>query len=88
MVYIKYFYEPWTTGTNYFFLYDSKETFTNRFGGSNGIRQGGISSPIFWNLYLDRLFTRIRKLGLGCHVAGTFLGIFIYADDIFLFVPK
>jgi hypothetical protein len=26
-------------------------------------------------------------LGLGCHVAGIFLGIFIYADDIFLLCP-
>ena len=63
-------------------------SFSDRFGVSNGIRQGGISSPIFWNLYLDSLITRIRKLGLGCHVAGTLLGIFIYADDIFLLCPS
>jgi len=67
--------------------------YSDRFSVSNGIRQGGISSPIFWNLYLDRLITRIRKtrirkLGFGCHVAGMFLGIFIYADDIFLLCPS
>ena len=62
--------------------------YSERFSVSNGIRQGGISSPIFWNLYLDRLIKRIRRLGFGCHVEGVFLGIFVYADDIFLLCPS
>ena len=63
-------------------------SYSERFGVSNGIRQGGILSPIFWNLYLDRLIQKMRKLDLGCHILGKFLGIFIYADDIFLLCPS
>ena len=66
----------------------SNQYYSERFSVSNGIRQGGISSPIFWNIYLDRLIKKIRRLGMGCHVAGKFIGIFIYADDIFLLSPS
>jgi hypothetical protein len=37
---------------------------------------------------MDRLIKKIRRLGLGCHVLGKFLGIFVYADDIFLLCPS
>ena len=58
--------------------------FSERFSVTNGVRQGSVSSCILFCVYLDILIKRIRNSGIGCHVAGKFMGIFVYADDIFL----
>ena len=49
-----------------------------------GVRQGAISSPILWNLYCNILILNMRRIGIGCNIAGQYCGIFIYADDIIL----
>ena len=36
---------------------------------------------------MDELLLELRKLGLGCHIAGMFLGAAIYADDVILLAP-
>ena len=54
------------------------------FSVSNGVRQGGVSSGIFFVVYIDKLLTLLRKSGLGCTLHNVFLGATIYADDIFL----
>ena len=53
------------------------------------MRQGSVSSGIFFNCYCNRLFKRLRDLGTGCTVGqmggpGEFCGVFVYCDDIFL----
>ena len=63
--------------------------FSSRFPVSNGVRQGSVSSGIFFNCYCNRLIKRLRELGLGCTVGqrggpGEFCGVFVYCDDIFL----
>ena len=50
----------------------------------NGVRQGGVSSGIFFALYIDGLLSLLRKSGLGCRINGIFFGAVIFADDIFL----
>ena len=50
----------------------------------NGVRQGGVSSGIFFVVYIDELLTILRNSGLGCRIFGVFYGALIYADDIFL----
>ena len=55
---------------------------------SNGTRQGSVASPAFWNIYLDPLFTALREMGVGCHVAGVFMGVVGYADDLILLAPS
>ena len=50
----------------------------------SGVRQGGILSPIFFNVYINCMLTSLRKLGNGCHVDGMFLGCIMYADDLLL----
>ena len=60
-------------------------TFSELFSVSNGVKQGGVLSPILFSLYLDKLLVELRELGIGCHMNGLFTGItgaFIYADDI------
>ena len=47
-----------------------------------------MASPAFWNIYVDPLFTVLRELGVGCHVAGVYVGVVGYADDIILLAPS
>ena len=53
----------------------------------NGVRQGAILSPSLFCVYLDTLFGQLRDTGIGCHLAGTYLVAFGYADDVTLLAP-
>ena len=55
---------------------------------SNGVKQGGVISPLLFSLYVDELFLLLKKSGLGCHVGSTYAGAFGYADDIALIAPS
>ena len=57
-----------------------------KFNVSNGVRQGGILSPKFFNIYIKNLLDNFTALNLGCHFAGIFMGAFAYAYDIVLLV--
>ena len=41
-------------------------TLSPKFNVSNGVRQGGILSPLFFNLYMDRLSVTLSKTKVGC----------------------
>ena len=67
--------------------------FSTRFSVTAGVRQGSVSSGIFFNVYCNRLIQRIRRIGTGCRIGGgendgggggEFFGICLYCDDIFL----
>jgi hypothetical protein len=55
---------------------------------SNGIRQGGIISPVLFCIYMDQLLKRLEDAGLGCHMGKHFYGALSYADDLTLAVPS
>ena len=55
---------------------------------SNGVKQGGIISPLLFSCYIDNLFTQLQHSGLGCHVSSSYAGAFGYADDIALLAPS
>ena len=57
---------------------------SDSFTVKNGVRQGGVSSGIFFAVYIDDLLALLRKSKLGCHIKGIFYGALIYADDILL----
>ena len=63
------------------------KTKSDNFPITNGTRQGSILSPFFWAIYCDDLIKELRKLGVGAHVAGLFMGIACYADDVVLIAP-
>ena len=53
----------------------------------NGTRQGSIASPVLWSVYCDLLIKELRELGVGAHVAGVYMGVAAYADDLVLVAP-
>ena len=55
-----------------------------RFPISNGCRQGTISSPLFFNCYMNDLIIKLRKSRIGRTIGGRYFGIMVYCDDIFL----
>ena len=63
-------------------------TVTDPFTISNGVKQGGVLSPILFSLYLDQLISWLRYIGMGCHMNVLLTGVFIYADDITLLAPS
>ena len=68
-----------------FIRWNSVESFS--FKVRNGVRQGAILSPSLFCVYLDTLFGQLRDAGIGCHLAGTYLGAYGYADDVTLLAP-
>ena len=58
------------------------------FSATNGMKQCGVLSPRLFNVYLNKLLSKLRENGLGCHIKGQFVGIFIYADDIIILAPS
>ena len=62
-------------------------TRSTEFGITNSTRQGRVSSPIYWCCYCDGLLKELRRLGVGCYVAGRWVGATIYADDLLLLAP-
>ena len=58
------------------------------FDVSNGVKQGGVISPILFCVYIDELLVKLQKSGVGCYMGRTFSGAFAYADDITLLCPS
>ena len=54
----------------------------------NGVKQGGILSPILCNVYMDDLSLQLHRQPIGCSVGGTVVNHMLYADDIVLFAPS
>jgi len=50
----------------------------------SGIRQGGILSPLLFNIYTDSLILGLKSSDLGCHMRGLYVGCIAYADDLLL----
>ena len=54
---------------------------------TNGVKQGGVLSPILFNLYIDELLISLRESGLGCKIGNSYYGVFGYADDVIILSP-
>ena len=59
----------------------------NAFKTSNGVKQGGVLSPILFTLYIDILLSRLKSCGFGCYIGQSFVGALGYADDVVLLAP-
>ena len=60
----------------------------HKFAVSNGVKQGGVISPLLFTLYIDNLLERLRAVGVGCYIGKTLYGAFGYADDLILLTPN
>ena len=54
----------------------------------NGIKQGGVLSPLLFCIYMDELLHRLEKSGAGCYIGKQFYGGFGYADDLKVLCPS
>ena len=53
----------------------------------NGVRQGGVISPILFTVYMDELLDRLECSGFGCYVGHVYMGSLCSADDLSLLAP-
>ena len=63
-------------------------TLSSSFHTINGVRQGGIISPSFFNVYMDHLSHALNLSGTGCHFNGSIANHLMYADDCCLIAPS
>ncbi|XP_060804982.1 uncharacterized protein LOC106137462 [Amyelois transitella] len=63
-------------------------TFSDEYRLQCGVRQGGLSSPRLFNLYINSLIGELTSTGLGCSIDGTCINNISYADDMVLLSPS
>ena len=64
------------------------KSISGAFSVLNGVKQGGILSPLFFNIYLNDLSIQLKNACVGCNINDNFLNHFIYADDMCLISPS
>ena len=61
---------------------------STKFNVTNGVRQGGILSPMFFSVYIDDLLVKLKNSAVGCHIGNHYVGALGYADDLILLCPS
>ena len=59
-------------------------TFSTFFCVSNGVKQGGIISPVLFNVYMDDLSCVLHRSNIGGRIGGEIVNHLSYADDLCL----
>jgi hypothetical protein len=63
-------------------------TLSEEYGMECGVRQGGLSSPLLFNLYVNQLIERLSSTHVGCYIDDTCVNNISYADDMVLLSPS
>jgi exonuclease III len=58
--------------------------YSTPYGLECGVRQGGLTSPKLFNLYVNALVEELSSTHVGCHIDGVCLNNISYADDMVL----
>ncbi|PZC80655.1 hypothetical protein B5X24_HaOG214222 [Helicoverpa armigera] len=63
-------------------------TFSEAYRLGCGVRQGGLSSPTLFNIYVKELVRELNNTGVGCSIDGQIVNNISYADDMVLLSPS
>src|SRR5277367_154565 len=59
-------------------------SYSNWFEIKQGVRQGGILSPLLFSIYVDDVFEMLSKSKKGCFIGLTAYNVIMYTDDLML----
>ncbi|KAG7305373.1 hypothetical protein JYU34_009439 [Plutella xylostella] len=79
---LRYWYENQTNNVKW------GDALSNDFRLDCGVRQGGLTSPDLFNLYVNDLIVELRSTRIGCHVDNVCVNNLSYADDMVLLRPS
>jgi hypothetical protein len=65
-----------------------QNSLSQSFHVKNGVKQGGVISPVIFTIYMDALLTKLEAKGAGCWMDGLYVGGLAYADDVILLAPS
>ena len=57
-------------------------TISSSFKVGNGVKQGGILSPVLFNIYMDKLSIALNDTAIGGKIGGQLFNHLCYADDM------
>jgi len=60
----------------YYYTYFLAGVMSDYFNVLNGVKQGGVISPILLCIYIDDLLVILSQLGVGCYIAGNLLVLY------------
>ncbi len=64
-----------------------ESTYSSYFNVGNGVKQGGVISPILFCIYIDGLLVELEKMWSWLFHGGVYSGAFGYANDLKLLTP-
>ena len=60
---------------------------SDTFTVQNGVKQGGVISPLLFAIFVEELIERVKNSKLGCYVGDKCASILVFADDVLLLSP-
>ena len=65
-----------------------ENNYSDGFSVTNGVKQGGVISPVLFCVYMDNFLQELAASGVGCYMGSVYAGAFGYADDLILLSPS